>query len=129
MTPIRFGAMPYPQFEGRIRSMTYETAPGNTEPVEYSWPNIKPGTYLYHSGTHIQCHVQMGLYGAVTQDAAAGEAYPGEPYDKEVVLLFSEIDPVFHQTVADVQLWSWKGNDQYPRLPSQVFPHQRHALH
>ena len=100
MTPVRFGPAPYPQFEGRIRSLTYETLPGNTEPVEYVWNNIKPGTYLYHSGTHMQCHVQMGLYGAVTQDAVPGEAYPGMAYDKEVLLLYSEIDPAFHQAVA-----------------------------
>ncbi len=100
MTPVRFGPAPYPEYEGRVRSMTYETPPGNTDPVEYTWPNMKPGTFLYHSGTHIQCHVQMGLYGAVTQDAAPSEAYPSVRYDREAVLLYSEIDPVFHEAVA-----------------------------
>jgi FtsP/CotA-like multicopper oxidase with cupredoxin domain len=100
MSPVRFGAAPYPQFEGRIRSMTHETMPGNTDPVEYTWPDLKEGTYLYHSGTHIQCHVQMGLYGAVTQDAAPGAAYPGVDYDEDVLLLYSEIDPAFHEAVA-----------------------------
>jgi len=42
----------------------------------------------------------MGLYGAVTHDAAAGEAYAGVPYDNEVTLLYSEIDPALHAAVA-----------------------------
>lgn len=100
MTPVRFGSAPYPEFEGRIRSLTYETPPGNTSPVVYTWSNVKPGTYLYHSGTHMQCHVQMGLYGALTHDAVDGEAYPGVAYDQEILLLYSEIDPVFHAAVA-----------------------------
>ncbi len=100
MTPVRFGPAPYPEYEGRVRSMTHETPPGNTDPVEYVWPNMKSGTFMYHSGTHIQCHVQMGLYGAVKQDAAAGEAYPGVEYDRDIVLLYSEIDPAFHEAVA-----------------------------
>jgi FtsP/CotA-like multicopper oxidase with cupredoxin domain len=100
MSPVRFGAAPYPQFEGRVRSMTHETMPGNTDPVEYTWPDLKEGTYLYHSGTHIQCHVQMGLYGAVRQDAAPGAAYPGVDYDEDILLLYSEIDPAFHEAVA-----------------------------
>jgi len=46
--------------------------------------------------------VQMGLYGAVSQDFAAGNrAYPGVPYDKSQDLLFSEIDPALHRAVAD----------------------------
>jgi len=40
------------------------------------------------------------MYGAVTVAAADGGAYPGVPYDAEQILLYSEIDPVFHATVA-----------------------------
>ena len=36
-----------------------------------------PGTYLYQSGSHPAVQVQMGLYGGVTSDAAAGEVYSG----------------------------------------------------
>jgi hypothetical protein len=100
MTPVRFGPMPYPEFEGRIRSLTHETPPGNGAPVDYVWTDLKPGTFVYHSGTHIQCHVQMGLYGAMTARTLTGEAYPGIPYDNEALLLYSEIDPVFHAAVA-----------------------------
>jgi hypothetical protein len=43
----------------------------------------------------------MGLYGAVTKDAAAGQAYGATTaYASEAILLFSEIDPVLHGHVA-----------------------------
>jgi FtsP/CotA-like multicopper oxidase with cupredoxin domain len=81
---------------GRVRSFTHET----TTTGVYRWNNLKPGTYLYSSGTHPAVQVQMGLYGAVTHDAAAGEAYAGISYDSEVPLLYSEIDPALHAAVA-----------------------------
>ncbi len=52
-----------------------------------------PGTYLYQSGSHPAKQVQMGLYGGVTNDAAVGQAYAGVPYNNEISLLYSEIDP------------------------------------
>jgi len=85
----------------RVYSFTHETPAGNATQVTYTWTGLKPGTYLYHSGTHPQVQVQMGLYGGVTRDAAAGEVYSGIPYDEEVVLLYSEIDPVLHEQVDD----------------------------
>jgi hypothetical protein len=42
----------------------------------------------------------MGLYGAVKRDFAAGQAYSGVPYDLEVLLLFSEVDPFIHEAAA-----------------------------
>jgi len=102
MTPVRFGPMPYPQFEGRIRSLTHETPPDNNTIVDYVWNNFKPGSYPYHSGTHIQCHVQMGLYGAVVKNYAETpykQAYPGVVYETAVPVIFSEIDPAFHFAV------------------------------
>jgi FtsP/CotA-like multicopper oxidase with cupredoxin domain len=83
--------------DGRIRSFTHEATAGAT--VAYIFNNVKPGTYLYHSGTHPAVQVQMGLYGAVKMDAANGEAYAGVPYDAEVQLLYSEIDPALHEVV------------------------------
>lgn len=88
----------------RIRSFTTETPPGTIE--TYSWTDVRSGTYLYHSGTHPQVQVQMGLYGCLVRDVdvvgrgAIGEAYPGVLYDNEAVLVFSEIDPVLHTAVA-----------------------------
>lgn len=82
----------------RVRSFTAEAAAGNGEQT-YTWTSLRPGTYLYHSGTHPQVQVQMGLYGAVLHDAGTGLAYAGVPYDHEATLLFSEIDPVLHAAV------------------------------
>lgn len=83
----------------RVRSLTTETAPGASG--TYTWTVNKSGTFLYRSGTHMQVQDQMGLYGAVTHDAALGQAYgPTTAYDKDVTLLYSEIDPVIHTAVS-----------------------------
>ena len=67
--------------------------------MSYTWTGVSPGTYLYHSGTNPTIQVQMGLYGAVTSDSAAGMAYPGVPYASEVLLVYSEIDSAVHAAV------------------------------
>jgi len=84
--------------DGRVRSFTHETAPGAVR--DYVWSALTPGTYVYHSGTHPAVQVQMGLYGAMTNDSALGEAYLGVLYDNEVLTLYSEIDPALHAAVA-----------------------------
>ncbi len=100
----------------RAQSLVQSTPNNATTVSVYEWSNVRPGTYLYHSGTHMAVQMQMGLYGAVKQDYAAGMAPAGQAYDNtgcpvldstcnsydnEVVLLYSEVDPVLHQTVAD----------------------------
>jgi len=107
MTPVwddgSSGARPTPT--ARVRSFTHETLAGGGT-ADYSWSNVKPGTYLYHSGTHSQVQVQMGLYGGVTNNAVAAtattpaEAYAGVPYSNEVTMLYSEIDPALHAAVS-----------------------------
>ncbi len=87
----------------RARSFVKETAPAATLTYEF---NTRPGTFLYHSGSHPAVQVQMGLYGAVTGNVAydevtgAGEIYPGVTYGHEMVMLYSEIDPALHAAVA-----------------------------
>jgi len=101
MTPVfRTDLVPDTQGRQRARSFTAETAPGTTG--IYTWNNLKPGTYLYQSGTHPSVQVEMGLYGAVEIDAAAGNVYndPSSAYDGEAVLIYSEIDPELHNAVA-----------------------------
>jgi FtsP/CotA-like multicopper oxidase with cupredoxin domain len=89
----------------RVMSFTHETPPGTKR--WYKWSNFKPGTYIYHSGTHQQVQVQMGLYGAAKRDAGPGKtAYKDKDdndikYKNEVIILFSEIDPFLHAAVAD----------------------------
>jgi len=97
-TVVSTGSRPPGDVTSRMRSFTSETAVGSAG--TYTWNNLKPGTYRYQSGTHPAVQVQMGLYGAVTHDAAALTAYNGVPYDSDVVLLFSEIDPALHSAVA-----------------------------
>jgi FtsP/CotA-like multicopper oxidase with cupredoxin domain len=94
-----------PSASARVRSFTHEALVGGGT-ADYTWSNVKPGTYLYHSGTHPQVQVQMGLYGGATKNAVAAtattpaEAYTGVPYSNEVTMLFSEIDPALHAAVA-----------------------------
>lgn len=92
----------------RIRSLDKQLNPNGR--THYQFAPDQPGTVLYGSVTHMQVQRQMGLYGAVTQDEAAGVAYPDNPdtsqdetvtYDAEEVLLYSEVDPALHAAVAD----------------------------
>ena len=76
----------------RVRSLTHETAPGTTG--TYTWTNVTPGTHLYKSGTHQQVQVGMGLYGAVL-----GPAYSA--VNNDIYLLFSDVDPVLNDAVAN----------------------------
>ncbi len=78
----------------RVRSFDAETLPSTDG--TYTWTGVKEGTYLYHSGTHVQVQVQMGLYGALVVE---GTSYPAVA--QEAVLVYSEIDPALHAAVAD----------------------------
>jgi len=94
------GSRPAGNTTARVRSFDIEAPAGGTATYSWAAAAIKPGTYLYHSGTQPQVQVQMGLYGAMTHDAATGQAYAGVPYANETTLLFSEIDPDLHVAVA-----------------------------
>ncbi len=107
-----------PSATARVRSFDVEAAPNNGAQADYVWGSasnpVKPGTYLYQSGTQPQLQVQMGLYGALTRNvsnavaatgstvASPGQAYAGTGYgfDNEATLLYSEIDPALHTAVA-----------------------------
>jgi len=86
--------LPVRMADGRIRSFTLETAPNMT--MTYTWTGLKPGTYLYQSATHAAVQVQMGLYGALK----VGQ-YEGITPDKEVTLIYSEVDTALHQAVSE----------------------------
>ena len=90
----------------RVRSFGAEAAAnGGTE--TYRWTPAddnalaRSGSFIYHSGTHPQKQVYMGLYGPVTQDWADGQVFEGVPYDNEIVLFYSDIDPALNQSIAD----------------------------
>ena len=103
------GASNTPPVQGpRVQSMATEVAAGTTATL--TWAALKPGTYLLESGTHPSIQVPMGLIGMLVVTTApsgttAGTAYPATaasvavPYNAEVPLEFSEIDPVQNNAV------------------------------
>jgi hypothetical protein len=88
-------------FQGQ--SMVPDTtgvAPGETK--VYSFTASQPGTYLYEAGllSGAQYQAAMGLHGAlvVRPTASAKQAYAdaATAFDKEAVLVLSEIDPALN---------------------------------
>jgi FtsP/CotA-like multicopper oxidase with cupredoxin domain len=87
--------------------LTKEVVPGST--VSYTFVASQPGTYYYHSGSNASLQVDMGLVGALIvrptgfdpATAAGRRAYghPGTGYDREFVLLLTEMDSALHDTV------------------------------
>ncbi|MDB4957195.1 MAG: tandem-95 repeat protein [Myxococcales bacterium] len=102
----------------RAVSFTYVAQPGQT--VTYQWNNVQAGTYLYQSGTHPAVQVPMGLYGAVKHDAIAGQTY-GVAHDRDVVLVYSEVDPVLNGAVTG-------GTYGTPSYPSTIGYRPRYFL-
>ena len=96
--PVRFDAAD-PNYSNRVRSFVPEATTGGSR--TFTWTNLKPGTFVYHSGSHPALQVQMGLFGMVTVKVAAAQAYPGVAIGLggEVPVIFSEIDPVLHDVV------------------------------
>jgi Bacterial Ig domain len=103
----------------RVQSFGTEVGSGATTAL--TWSALQPGTYLIESGTHPSIQGPMGLYGILvvttapvagtsaggtTTGGTAGCAYPGTggaclaPYDADVPILLSEIDPVQNSGVA-----------------------------
>ncbi|MFT3954422.1 MAG: Ig-like domain-containing protein [Piscinibacter sp.] len=105
----------------RVRSFTGETDPGTAR--LYTFSNLKPGTYLYQSGTHPQVQVQMGLFGMARQDApllsgsSVRQLFVGTDagFDVDVPVVLSEIDPDQHarisQTLGSADPASWKAGN------------------
>ena len=99
----------------RVRSFGSEAA-ANGGSESYSWTAtggnpLKVGSSILHSGTYPQQQVYMGLYAAVTMNevdpdltpdtgSLMAEAYPGVAYEDEVLLFYSEIDPVLNADIA-----------------------------
>lgn len=99
------GGRPAGNLTAVVRSFTAEAA-ALTGTADYTWTNVRPGTYLYESGTHPQVQVQMGLYGSVTKDADAGNVAYRQGgtdirYEQQVTMLYSEIDPALHAAVSN----------------------------
>jgi FtsP/CotA-like multicopper oxidase with cupredoxin domain len=111
--PYTSGTLPGSRPEGdvtsRVRSFSHEApagAPGVPgAATAYTWPSLKPGTYLILSGTHPSLQIQMGIYGILAVNAAGEVPYPGiTAPGQESTFLFSEIDPTIHNSVNDTAL-------------------------
>src|ERR1700746_974386 len=103
----------------RVRSFGVEVPVGpNAVALTWEASKLRPGTYLLESGTHPSIQGPMGLYGmvVVTEAPSATAVLPATattgcaytpvagttcvvPYNAEVDLLFSEIDPVQNNSV------------------------------
>ncbi|MEW6569798.1 MAG: Ig-like domain-containing protein [Nitrospirota bacterium] len=94
--PAALSPVTFTDAQGRQRVLSFTTETLASGTSIYTWNNLKPGTFIYHSGSHPALQVQMGPYGAVTVTDISGSAYPGIAHDNEVILFYSEIDPVLH---------------------------------
>jgi hypothetical protein len=83
--------------------LTSEADP-NGGTVSYSFTPTEPGTYIYHSGTSPELQIEMGLVGALivrpTGAPSRAYAHADSTFDREILFLFTEIDPNVHDLVA-----------------------------
>jgi FtsP/CotA-like multicopper oxidase with cupredoxin domain len=107
----------------------------------YTFVANEPGTYQYHSGTNPDLQVEMGLVGALIvrpagfiygdgSEHGARKAYvqPGTGFDRETLLLLTEMDPAVHWAVySQVQSGSPVGVDTTQIKPSMWFINGRNA--
>jgi len=100
-------AVPAPvMLGGRVLSFTPHSG-------TFSFPDLREGTYLYESGTYTAAEVPIGLYGAlIVRSATPGQAYddPVSAYDREQVVVFSDVDPTLNQAIVQRQY----GTQSYP---------------
>lgn len=83
--------------------LTNEALPGVATPVSYTFTATHAGTYLYHSGTSPELHVEMGLVGAIIVRPYMGAGYAynhaDSRFDQEYLFLLTEMDPRIHQAI------------------------------
>jgi len=86
------------QGQTRVRSFVPETAANATG--MYEWTSLRPGTFLFQSGTQPSLQVPMGLFGALVVNSTGTEAYPGIAPTSQGVMLLSEVDPIQNDRLA-----------------------------
>lgn len=90
---------------GRERVISFDAAVpaytgGPTPFLNFTWTNVRPGSYVYHSAYDTSVQTQMGLYGALLSYSAANTAYPGVTFQNEGTLIYSDVDADLHDSVA-----------------------------
>ncbi len=100
-----------------------------TDTLVYFFEASKPGTFMYQSGISPQIQIDMGLFGALivypktvvdtdeTGDTL-GLAYNDHStaYDREYMILHSEMDPKLHYMAEEGLLAQWDNADYHPTL-------------
>jgi FtsP/CotA-like multicopper oxidase with cupredoxin domain len=91
--------------DGSCVSGKLTTEAGNDgDVVTYSFIAGQPGTYMYHSGSHMDLQLEMGLLGALIVRPSLGADYAynhaDTRFDREYLFLLTEIDPKIHLQVA-----------------------------
>jgi plastocyanin len=105
--------------------LTMEVPPDNgVSSVTYTFTAAQPGTYTYYSGTEQELEVEMGLQGAIVvrptgfdpTTAAGRRAYtdPSTAYDREYLMLLSEVDVDQHKAVGHGDIDSFDHTDRRP---------------
>lgn len=105
--------------------LTREAEPGGTA-VTYTFTATHPGTYLYQSGTRPDLQVEMGLVGALIVRPSMGANYvynhPDTYFDREFLLLITEMDPLIHR---QVELGQWDQIDTSAYFATNWFANGR----
>jgi hypothetical protein len=94
--------------------------PGQTMTGSYTFTANNPGTYIYQSGE--PRGVLMGLYGALIVRPGPGQAYytAASMFDKEAVLVLSEIDPAFNANPTTFNTVNY--SPKYWLINGEVYP-------
>ena len=93
----------------------------------YTFAATDPGTFLYEAGLTPggQYQVAMGLYGAlIVRPLTTGQAYddPTTAYDREVVMLLSELDPALNGSVDPAAFDIRDYSPQYFLINGKAYP-------
>lgn len=98
----------------------------------YSFRAVRPGTYLYESGTFPEKQVQMGLYGSLiirpaeydpSENRTAYGSGTGTNFDIERIIVTGEIDSALHSRAAEgIQYDMYKFAPDYFTINGRAYP-------
>ncbi len=104
--------------------LTTEVPPDGVSLVTYTFTATQPGTYTYYSGTQPEIEVEMGLQGAIIvrptgfdpSTVAGRRAFTdvSSSYDREYLMLLSEIDVEQHKALGRGDLMGVDPTDRRP---------------
>lgn len=80
---------------------------------EYKFIAEEEGTFLYHCHVDSSTHIMIGMYGAFIVEGETPNTIYGHKYDREYVLLFSEMDTEHNEAIRDkgrYDMLEWKSD-------------------